>query len=138
MIVRRRREREREKRKKKKEREKKINPFYFSSSSLYAILLFFCPRINSVLTHHLHIDPFATCLLRSQAKVESVPGVVFYNQQDPRPLRDGHGSDGLQDGLGRRGGKDFTTDDGGQHALPQVAGMGWLVPGATATNESYL
>lgn len=97
------------------------------------------PADGDVVGHDDHLDPGAEAgaqLLGGLVEVEDVAGVVFDDQDRAGGAPDGAGA--LVDLLdaGRR--EEVARDRGGQHAAPDVHGVGGLVARAAAGDQGHV
>ena len=85
--------------------------------------------------HHLDLQAVAFGFLGGEAKVETVAGVVFDDQQTAAIA--GDGDDGVQYRINARRGEEVAADGGGQHPFADKPGVGRFVAGAAAGDHRH-
>ena len=86
--------------------------------------------------HHFDRDALLAGELGGEAEIQPVAGVVLDHQHAAR--RAARGEDGGQHRVGARRGEDVAGNRRRQHAAPDIAGMGRLVPAAAAGDNGDL
>ena len=85
---------------------------------------------------HFHVVAETARVLRREAEVQPVAGIVFYDQQAARLA--GHRLNGGKHRVDARRGEQIATDCGGQHAFTNKADVRRFVAGAAAGDHRHV
>ena len=85
---------------------------------------------------HFNVIAHAARLLRREAEVQAIAGIVLDDQQTARVA--GYRLDGGQHRIDARRGKQVAADGGGQHAFTDKARVGRLVTGTAAGDHRHV